>query len=611
MHQDHTYQPQGASKSNKSNQNPGTTSTTPEHPLERLAPGRVLSPADIIQLQNTIGNRALSQMLASRHNTGPANPVSSGGVIQCALGVEAELNMPVEDEKANPYKGDIPLAKHDKFKVVTDHRTLDINDKKLGYSNLELVSEPFGHLDNKNGINSIQKDRIDTINAMQNASKSIYYKNKKDDSYKNKVALSQALGTGYKGIDQNAQVNPGKIPTEENLEDNLFVQYTLGVGLDQIPDLMSDIIDKKGRNTKHKIMALKSLKAAEDAMKVLENAKYTSSKPKDLKGYLSLVYMHAQAFENIVENSVNKKKVQPKNTIPALSRVPLGNILTNLLPGDKDALKKNSDSIFTALANHSMSGKWNKEDTRQVGNLDEVSLSNYMKSALGEDDSISQQQVFGGMHEMDTYDKDTKGNARLIPLELRSIGKPRVQWQDVQDTSQQLLDWSYQQDQKLYAPKPLNPIPKFKTSNQNTKNNLHGTSKIIEDNKLKKSNRKPKNKIMESVTKNIKSNLLNANKKKTIINPTSQSNMSSKNTQKNVLANSMLSLKQNRKIKKPVHKLENKVQKSIMNMTESNTSNNKQNNTPGTSNQNLIQNNNEQSLWNQILSLPKIPKKKK
>ena len=382
---------------------------------------------------DTMGAKAMqaknTAIITSAHVDAPVK------VVQRAMGMEIEIPHPIFTASGEIYKGDTLIADHPDFKIVSDYRLGVVDGKETMYSNIEFVMKHFDQLSGSDD------EAITELDKRLNAMKEIFVRVDKAEAgtFESFHPHARADGLTFTPNAERSIVgrNAGRVIHGKE-PDNLFVHYTIGLRLEDIHDFSTAALSTaKNRSPATRSHAHKSLAVADNVATLLQKKAIVSDiELQKLKGFISLVYMHIGAFYDDVQDG---GAGQVKNKTAALSRVPLGTIFHEALPGHlKDLIKANFKAIDQLIADPFPN--WNDKHRRRVNkDMPYISTGDYMKSAFGMAAAIPQTLVFGGMHETD-IDRHRAGD--LIPVEIRTFGKHYVNWDELREDALGLLRYS-------------------------------------------------------------------------------------------------------------------------------------------------------------------------
>jgi hypothetical protein len=372
-------------------------------------------------------------------------------VIQRAMGMEVELGRGVASSTGNKLEGDAHIIEHADFNLVTDSRG--------NISNIEFVMHHFDQHEDEEVVALAELGRrLDVMKVLYD------------------LIVGQAdqivLATLAPGYTYAAAAIPSKAAADETTAPDhvlllaaadcprahdLFVQYTIGYALSKIFEATTSV-----REGSYNMPRQKAKEHARDALAFANDMIADTLNGIDdghaVKGYMTLVYLQVAAFADSIQEAIMKDEGddypteaavarspgQIKNKTILLSRVPLKTAYGQLSQDARDTIDTNNEDIIDAMATkmEGMGMSFAETATRQMGDLDAISLINYTNSALtnNADAPVSQQRVFGGMKET-PVDASVPGD-RGIPLELRSHNASQIDWPTMVNDARALLSSS-------------------------------------------------------------------------------------------------------------------------------------------------------------------------
>jgi hypothetical protein len=176
-----------------------------------------------------------------------------------------------------------------------------------------------------------------------------------------------------------------------------------------------------------------------------------------LDGFFQLYYTQVAAVADYLAKE--REEGQIKNQTIFLSRSPLTQVYGLLDSDVQKYLRENSEEIVNRLAGFQEKTEKAGEElefrdnsSRKMGELEEVSLETYAKSALEGSPEVGQQRVFGGMREISPHAVE---GARVIPLEIRAIGNYFKTWVELKAELRKIAGWAqegYEKDREIHGP---------------------------------------------------------------------------------------------------------------------------------------------------------------
>lgn len=397
-----------------------------------------------------------ARVQAAPAQTGPAPRAA----VQRMEGFEVEVDKRVKGPRGEKLAGDTDLAKSKKadFTVVSDTRMLD--DNSGPYSNIEFVSGAVQVVGTKATAGPDEIDRIvDEIKKVR------------DDFYKrvNGTTLEAAtvdLEVLHGGKDTTLS-DEGYTETAgmAGMGDGLYVQYTIGLPLAGMPLLFENYrkenpLDRAPlKRARFRLGQAKQF--ADKELGIFEETRTSKKRTRidtdSLDGFFQLYFTQVAAMADYLAKE--REEGQIKNQTIFLSRSRLTDAFRLL---DKDAqnyLKKNDEAIVSRLAEFQEMTETEGEKlefrdlhSRKVGELEEINLETYAKSALTGKPEVSQQRVFGGMNEIPPHNVE---GSKVIPMEIRAIGNYRKSWDELKAELRKIAGWAqegYQKDQEIHGP---------------------------------------------------------------------------------------------------------------------------------------------------------------
>ena len=323
-----------------------------------------LKPAAVLQLQRTIGNRAVQRLLAQRR-TNPSQPISKAatkGIIQRNVGFEFEVGKyrvqqmkaaMTEEEKTGaqliPEDGvddgtlqkAAVLARKTGFELQVDEGNDDFH--------LEFVTTGAGFPETKDG----RKDLKVAIEGMVSLGTSIMEKGNTDGPRK-AIGTANRRAVPTNDIEGGLATDPQTVILSSGNPMEAEPQTTVGLRLDQLPALMENMVPRTGESAKEMdkrgvqrgTLAGKSVKADTDAMRgaapaarlAIDNFKQQMALAgtpvpagfgsASLVGFMALIYTYLKRAEMIVG-------AYPKSLFPLLGITDFGTMFGMLPTADK------------------------------------------------------------------------------------------------------------------------------------------------------------------------------------------------------------------------------------------------------------------------------------
>lgn len=393
----------------------------------------------------------------------PAAPAGAAGpfVQRGLLGFEVEVDKRVKGQGGEKLRGDTDLATSRKadFTVVSDTRK---PKNGQAYSNFEFVSGAVQVVGSKASAGPAEIDRI--ADEMKKV---------RDEFYKAAEGTTLAEATLELGLEVEPEVKAATLSSQgyteragrQGMGDGLYVQYTIGVPLAGIP-LMFDRYRAEAPGVDRAplpraLFRLNQAKPfAEAEVAAFENTPSGKKRRRvdtdSLSGFFQLYFTQVAAVADYLAK--NKEKGQIKNQTIFLSRSPLAKVYGLLDSGARKYLSENSEEIVTRLADFQEKTEkegeklqFREDSSRKMGDLDEVTLVTYAKSALMGRPEVGQQQVFGGMREISPHPVE---GAMVIPLEIRAIGNYYKTWDQLKAELRKIAGWAqegYEKDREIHG----------------------------------------------------------------------------------------------------------------------------------------------------------------
>ncbi|MDX3385247.1 DUF4157 domain-containing protein [Streptomyces niveiscabiei] len=404
-------------------------------------------------MSRPVGEAAAAQTAPAHHGH------SHGASVQRMEGFEAEVDKRVRDRSGAKLPGDTNLATgaEGAFTVVSDSRSRAGGGS---YSNIEFVSGAVQVVGSKRDAGPDELDRI--VDEMKRVRDDFY--NAVDGTQLADATVGLELLSAAEGVTLSSQ-GYAERSGQPGRGDGLFVQYTIGVPLAGIPLVFDHYREEapavaNARQPRALFRLNQARPFAEAEVAKFEGSAAGKKRNRDtsetdtLNGFLQLYFTQVAAVADYVAEP--KDKGQIKNRTIFLSRSNLTDTY-RLLPEDVQGyLRRNNNHIVSRLAG--FQEKTEKEGeklsffdraTRQVGELDEVSLETYAKSALTGKPEVSQEQVFGGMKGIPPHPVE---GTQVIPMEIRAIGSYLKTWDEVKAELRKIAGWAqegYERDQEL------------------------------------------------------------------------------------------------------------------------------------------------------------------
>lgn len=389
------------------------------------------------------------------------------------LGIEIEFTRAIQDASGGKIPGDtkilkLPLLCH----LVSDSRSRP-KPAKGSYSNMEIVTFHFDqHAGSEDEAQAVLDERLDILNALRDD----LYRSDTDQWLRDLVTVTtkklhgdfvakrvqaHQVAAYVPTLLVDAKVTPASEPVAD--DQTLLVHYTVGFPPESLGAAITWIAGQTRRAPdNHRVEhATKASTIADQVIAGPLDKRVDPAWRAELHGFLALVFIHVAAFADIAANvDDDGHSGKPKNTIAALSRVPLGNVYQELRDGARQLLHEKREAIHDVMC-EAIIPSFSDDDERKIGKLEPVTIHQYAMAAYGEGDVVDQERVFGGMNET-PVDPRVHGATdpdavlgRGIPLELRSIGARSPRWNAFHTYTKDLLTWS----RTMALPNPKGPHP--------------------------------------------------------------------------------------------------------------------------------------------------------
>jgi hypothetical protein len=252
------------------------------------------------------------------------------------MGFEIELDRRVTDGRGQRIKGDTELATFGdvSFRLVTDYRSVSKPDK-LGYSNLELVTDPVDPLAQPDPIAPLLAGLKAVTNALYSVNgatglpatlKDCGVDHWLTQEHGQGAIVDPSLTIHHKGKDHRIA---------DRGSDSLFLHYTVGIPVSRLSEAIVWIRQKANAQTTNFYQtnadraALAGTAAAELYKKWAAHRGHgVAGEDVDaLKGYVALLYTQLAA---VIDNAQADAQGVIKNHTVAISRVPLRRVAATL-----------------------------------------------------------------------------------------------------------------------------------------------------------------------------------------------------------------------------------------------------------------------------------------
>jgi hypothetical protein len=390
-----------------------------------------------------------------------------------ALGMEVELARPLLALDGGNLPGDTVVYRMPGLlRVVSDKRSIRRGGHRRQYSNVEFVAD---HFDQHAGSAADAEAQLRERLAVMDAIRGDLYRT--DTERRLSAALTTATTALYTAFaarrydpavsgplggpvhEVEALVAPGRYPVPGNRL-NILAHYTVGVAPELLGPALTWIAGRsrdQGDENAARAHAARAEAVGRHCSDLVPGGEVAPTQRPELIGYLALAFTQTAAFADIVAHSEERPDGsvtvtgQPKNYLAALSRVPLRTVFDALHADVRGAITAHADAIGEHIGDQVIPA-FTDDDSRQVVSEDvelaAVTIGEYLASALGQEQAIEQQRVFGGMNET-PLDPTVHGAAdpdpavgRGVPLELRLFGTSRPTWDVLVDEAVTLLTWS-------------------------------------------------------------------------------------------------------------------------------------------------------------------------
>ncbi|QNP76203.1 DUF4157 domain-containing protein [Streptomyces roseirectus] len=382
-----------------------------------------------------------------------------GASVQRMEGFETEMDKRIRDRLGQKLAGDTNVAESERedFTVVSDSRSLVGGGS---YSNIEFVSGAVQVVGTKKDAGPDELDRI--VDEMKRVRDSFY--DAVDGTTLAEATVDLKILPGGEGVTLSSQ-GYNETAGRPGRGDGLYVQYTIGVPLAGVP-LMFDHYRAEAPPVEQAplpraLFRLNQAKPfAEAEVAKFDNSAAGKKRNRDetetdsLNGFLQLYFTQVAAMADYVAQPQDRGQI--KNQTIFLSRSKLTDAYQLLPAYARDYLRRNNNHIVTRLSTFQEKTEVEGESlsfldnaTRQVGELAEVSLETFARSALRGEPEISQQQVFGGMNEIAPHDVE---GTKVIPMEIRAIGNYFKTWDELKAELRKIAGWAqegYERDQEV------------------------------------------------------------------------------------------------------------------------------------------------------------------
>ncbi|MBB4944931.1 hypothetical protein F4556_000466 [Kitasatospora gansuensis] len=359
------------------------------------------------------------------------------------------------------------------LKLVSDLRSLEQGDQEVDYSNAEFVTVHFDqHAGTLQEAEAQLDQRLHAVALLM------------DDLYQDEAnralsaAVRQATATAYETfatarfdpavlraiggvqLPQDALVAPRTYQVPNN-ELRMLIHYTVGIAPEKLGPALTALgdaaRDKSNVGNSAKQHAQRAHAVAQECFGLVTPGAVHPDHVAEFEGFLALVFVQVAGFADIVADSEPESSdseqleaaAQPKNYLVVLSRVPLRTVYDALHADVRAALHTHADAIEQRIGDRIIPG-FSDGDSRYLEGLAEVTIKEYLRSALGHFAAVDQERVFGGMNETG-LDPTVHGEhdpdpavGRGIPVELRLHGTQRPSWDVFAREAKALLGWSRQ-----------------------------------------------------------------------------------------------------------------------------------------------------------------------